>query len=54
MIDLYTTSDKDGIKTSVSNYPGREADHSLPCSAKVGMVELYLRSHIRLHGVELN
>jgi hypothetical protein len=33
--------------------PGREVDHSLPSSAEVKCVELYLHSAIRLHGVVL-
>jgi hypothetical protein len=35
--------------------PGHEADHSHPSSAEVKeLVELYLHSPIRLHGVVLN
>jgi hypothetical protein len=33
---------------------GREADHSLPSSAEVRMVELYLRPAICLHDIRLN
>jgi hypothetical protein len=32
----------------------RETDHVSPSSAEVKMVELYLHSHIRLHGAVLN
>jgi hypothetical protein len=35
-------------------WPGREADHSPSPSAAVRMVELYLHSPIRLHGLVLN
>jgi hypothetical protein len=36
-------------------WPGREADHSPPSSAEVKeLVEPYLHSPIRLHGVVLN
>jgi hypothetical protein len=34
--------------------PGREADRSPPSSVEVKIVELYLSSPIRLHGVVLN
>jgi hypothetical protein len=34
--------------------PGREADHSPACIARSGMMELYIHSPIRLHGIVLN
>jgi hypothetical protein len=34
--------------------PRREADHSIPSSIEVKMVEMYLYSPIQLHGVVLN